>query len=208
MQLVLIIIAAITACFIGWQARETRRAADAAQRSTAALINSERAWVVPELIPHSYQGKDGRWYRQDHVPLTTEEVLVGSHLLYSLKLTNMGRTPAQILGFEMRYTCLPEGVRDLPTDPSGEAVEYHEFHHLLRGEGNAIEVGLPVVDAGLHMRDSWDAIRKLEKTAVFHGSVKYRHMFSTTEDSHADFCYVYSVQLNRLSSVGRHTRQR
>lgn len=188
--------------------RAINRQAEIMVRQTEAMINSERAWVVPELRPHAYQGKDGSWHSQNSVPFTTEEALAGQHLLYSLKLTNMGRTPAQILGFEVRYACLPEGITDLPQDGGAEFAEVREFHHLLGAEGNSVEIDDPVIDTRLHMNDSWDAIRRLEKTAVVHGSVRYRHIFSTKDDSYAEFCYAYTVSLNRLRSVGRHTRQR
>lgn len=177
-------------------------------RQTEAMINSERAWVVPELRPHAYQGEDGSWYRQNNVRITSEEALAGEHLLYSLKLTNMGRTPAQILGFELRYACLPEGDIDLPKNGEAQFAEIREFHHLLGAEGNSVEILDHHINTKQHMNDSWDAIRRLEKTAVVYGSVRYRHIFSAKDDSYADFCYVYAVSLNRLRSVGRHTRQR
>lgn len=52
--------------------------------------------------------------------------------------------------------------------------------------------------------------RKLrhERTAIFEGWVKYRHMFSITKDSVATFFYVYTVSLDHLSSIGRYTMQR
>ena len=184
------------------------RQAEIMTRQTEAMINSERAWVVAELHPHAYQGKDESWYHQNGLPFTTEQALAGEHLLYSMKLTNMGRTPAQILGFEVRYACLPKGVTDLPKDGGAEFAEIREFRHLLAAEGNSVEIDDPVIDTRLHMNDSWDEIRRLEKTAVVHGSVRYRHMFSARDDSYADFCYVYAVSLNRLKSVGTHTRQR
>ena len=55
-------------------------------------------------------------------------------------------------------------------------------------------------------RDDIDAVRTFDKTAVIHGSVKYRHMFSTTDDCYADFCYTYKASEQRLVSVGRHTK--
>jgi hypothetical protein len=188
--------------------RAINRQAEIMVRQTEAMINSERAWLVAELRPHVYQGKDECWYHQNGVPLTTEETLAGKHLLYSLKLTNMGRTPAQIVGFEVRYACLPKGITDLPKDGGAEYAEIREFHHLLGAEGSSVEIDDPVIDTRLRMKDSWDAIRRLEKTAVIHGSVRYRHMFSAKDDSYADFCYVYTVSLNRLRTVGPHTRQR
>jgi hypothetical protein len=140
--------------------------------------------------------------------MSTEEILAGDHLRYKLKLTNMGRTPAQIFGFTIRYSCLEEGVRDLPENAGGTHASSRPFEHLLGGNGQAVEIEEPIVDVGLYIRDDVDAIKRFEKTAVIHGSVKYRHMFSSTDDCYADFCYSYTASEERLSSVGRHTKQR
>ncbi len=191
------------------QARATETAANAATKSAESLINSERAWVIAELVPQAVRASNNQWHRfvgDSHVLMSIEEILAGHHLRYKLKLTNMGRTPAQIFGFTIRYSCLGEGVRDLPENAGGTQVSSRPFEHLLGG-GQAIEIGEPIVDVGQYMRENVDAIKRLEKTAVIHGSVKYRHMFST-DDCYADFCYVYTVSQERLSSVGRHTKQR
>jgi hypothetical protein len=192
------------------QARATETAANAATKSVEALINSERAWIIAELVPQAVRASDKEWYRfvgDRRVHMSLEEILAGHHLRYKLKLTNMGRTPGQIFDFAIRYSCLGEGVKDLPENAGGTQASYRPFEHLLGGDGQTIEIGEPIVDVGQYMRENVDAIERLEKTAVIHGSVKYRHMFST-DDCYADFCYVYTVSEERLSSVGRHTKQR
>jgi len=80
------------------QARATETAANAATKSAEVLINSERAWIIAELIPQAVRTSDNHWCRlvgSGLVSMSTEEVLAGHHLRYKLKLTNMGRTPAQ-----------------------------------------------------------------------------------------------------------------
>lgn len=64
------IVGTVTFIVIGWQAYETRRAADAtrvaaiaARDSADGLIASERAWVVAELIPMALKFSDNTWYR-------------------------------------------------------------------------------------------------------------------------------------------------
>jgi hypothetical protein len=191
------------------QARATETAANAANKSAEALINSERAWIIAELIPRAVRASNNQWFRfvgDSRVLMGIEEILAGHHLRYKFKLTNMGRTPAQIFGFTIRYSCLGEGVTDLPDNAGGNQASYRSFEHLLGG-GQAIEIGEPIVDVGQYIGDEADAIKRLEKTAVIHGEVKYRHMFST-DDFYADFCYAYTVSEERLSSVGRHTKQR
>src|SRR6266851_1264598 len=192
------------------QARATETAAHAASKSAEALINSERAWIIAELIPQAVRANNKQWFRlvgDSRALMGVEEIRAGHHLRYKLKLTNMGRTPAQLFGFTIRYSCLGEGVRDLPENAGGKQASSRPFEHLLGGNGEAVEIGEPIVDVGQYMGDDVEAIKRLEKTAVIHGEAKYRHMFST-DDCYADFCYVYTVSEERLSSVGRHTKQR
>jgi hypothetical protein len=181
------------------------------QSQADALVNSERAWVVAELVPQAVRFDNKHWCRivgDGRVSMSIEEILAGHHLRYRLKLTNMGRTPAQIFGFTIRYSCLGEGIRDLPEDAGGIQASYRSFEQLLGANGQAVEIREPIVDVGLYISDDVDAVKRMEKTAVIHGSIKYRHMFSSTDDCYADFCYVYTVDEERLSSVGRHTKQR
>ncbi len=189
------------------QLKIAQEQAAAAQASAQSVINAERAWVVPGLRANAQRYADSRWYRPNGVELSTEDVLAGKHQWYWLTVTNMGRTPAQILGIVIRYSCLGEGVTDLPQDAAGDHVSYREFHHLLGGDGQSVEIS-ERIDLSLHMRDDLDAINKFDKTAVIHGWIKYRHMFSTSDDCYADFCYVYTASQQRLTTVGRHTKQR
>src|SRR6266481_3542167 len=118
------------------QARATETAANAASKSAEALISSERAWIIAALIPQAVRVSDNRWYRHagDNIDyMSVEEVLAGHHLRYKLKLTNMGRTPAQIFVFTVRYSCLGEGVRDLPENAGGKQSSTRPFEHLLGG---------------------------------------------------------------------------
>jgi len=181
-----------------------RDAAKAARDNAQVVINTERAWIVVELRPHFYQGKDNRWYHEDHRPLTTEEVLSGKHLVYSLRITNKGNTPAQLLRFETGYTCLPEGVKDLPEHIVDGVHGVNEINlFLVAGDGIELEGPSELVH---YMEPHWPDIQSLKQTAVFYGSVYYKHMFSAKEESRSDYCYVYTVSLARLSRVGRHTR--
>jgi hypothetical protein len=181
------------------------QAAQAAVRNAEALINAERAWIIPELKCLCTFRTDSRWYQPDGTtPLTTEEVLRGDHLKYILKVTNMGRTPANVTGFQITYTLLSKGVTDLPDGGGGNYSARRGINRFVAA-GESEEILEPVIDVGVYTTGHWLAIRALEETAVFHGWVRYRHMFSTKEDQ-ADFCYVYSVSLNKLSAVIKHTR--
>jgi hypothetical protein len=197
------VIAIVTLKDLARQTVATEQAADAARINARALIEAERALIRVELVSTSYKGKDGRWYGEDRVPFTPADVLAGKHLLYSMKMTNVGRTPAHILEYQISYSCLPEGVTDIPPVGGSGLVEERGFNHLLTA-GAAIEIMEPI-NIGFYMKDSWKEILECEKTAVVYGWVKYRHIFSATEECRTDYCYSYTASLERLSSVGRHT---
>jgi len=202
--ILLVVVAAATGGVIWYQAVQTKVAAEAARLNAQAVINAERAWVVVELHPFSRRDEDGQWIgEEDGKRLTTEDIIAGKHMAYSLRIRNMGRTPAQILSYQMSYSCLPEGVRDLPTESQRNVYETAEFNHFL-ADRDPIEI-LPPFDTGVYMRDSWAEISELKKTGVFHGWVKYRHMLSADE-FRSDYCYVYTPSLKRLTMVGRHTK--
>jgi hypothetical protein len=203
---------------IWWQAKKTaeatravrdslphqQQAAEAASRNAEALINAERAWIIPELQCLAMQTSDGSWVKRKGGSFTTGEILRGKHLRYILKLTNMGRTPAHILECRINSTLLGEGVTDLPPNAAGDESQSHLVNQFMAG-GESAEIAEPLLDVGEFISPEWLAIRGSKKTAVFHGWVTYRHMFSPEEDR-AEFCYVYHVKNNGLSSVAQHTK--
>ncbi len=185
-------------------------AAKAANASTDALINSERAWVVPEFIPNAVLYKDKIWRRQNGTSLEAKDIVAGEHYLYWLKFTNMGKTPAYILDYKVLYTCLPKGVGTLPENAPGDWSSRRECIHLIPGNGGEIEIKDEdhIIDTRSLMEGSRATIASLEETAVFYGWVRYRHMFSSVDDCYADFAYVYQPSAKRLRGIGRYFIQR
>ncbi len=188
-----------------------RDAAEAAKANAEALINSERAWIIAELVPICVQF--GKWWHRpagnSWAPLTEEEVLEGEHLKHKLKLTNMGRTPAHILSFQIGYSCLSEGVTDLPEGSSGDLVELKssQFDHLLAA-GASMEVLEPIIDVNWYLDsiNSIEIIRAIQdskNTVVFHGWVRYQHVFSSNDFIEEPFCYSYSPSKQRLNKLVR-----
>jgi len=179
------------------QIRATEAAANAATKSAEALINSERAWVIAELVPICAKFSD--WCRpagNGWATLSDEEMRNGVHMRHKLKFTNMGRTPAHILRYRVSYSCLDKGITSLPrgrvTSLSRGTVERHDtartFDHLL-GATDSIEVP-EIVDVNEYLRNRIKGIKELENTAVFHGWVEYQHVFSS-EVVKVSFCYSY-----------------
>jgi hypothetical protein len=181
------------------QTRATETAANAASKSAEALISSERAWIIAELIPICVEF-GGLWSRpvgSNWATLSDEEILNGVHLRHKLKFTNMGRTPAHILRYKITYSCLGKGVTSLSGGPvtslTRGTVERHDtartFDHLL-GATDSIEVP-EIVDVNEYLRNQIKGIKELENTAVFHGWVEYQHVFSDSEVLKATFRYSY-----------------
>jgi hypothetical protein len=180
------------------QIRATEAAANAATKSAEALINSERAWVIAELVPICVKFSD--WCRpagNGWAMLSDEEIRNGVHMRHKLKFTNMGRTPAHILRYRVSYSCFDKGVTSLPrgrvTSLSHGTVEIQDsvrtFDHLL-GATDSIEVP-EIVDVYEYLRNRIKGINELENTAVFHGWVEYQHVFSDSEVVKVSFCYSY-----------------
>jgi hypothetical protein len=177
------------------------RQTTAIEKQGDALISSERAWVIAELVPTCIK-VGNNWYRMvidGHVALSDEEILNGAYMNHVLKLTNMGRTPALILSYELDYSCLGEGVTTL----RGGAIQMQRsqrlFEHVL-GAGESTEAPEPV-NVYDYIWKGIEEINKLKNTAVFHGRVKYMHVFSKTEVMQVDFCYVYRPSLSRLEKA-------
>jgi hypothetical protein len=108
-----------------------RTSAAAAKASADALIASERAWVNVELVPICcHFGKAG-WHRpvgDNWAALSMEEVLKGEHMRYTLKITNMGRTLAEVFDCEIRWGGLVEGKQFSPQGlPLSQRTTLNEF---------------------------------------------------------------------------------
>jgi hypothetical protein len=92
---VLVIVGSLTFIVIGWQSYETKRAADAGNKSAQAFVNSERAWVIAELIPMARRFEIVGWQRSVGsmwATMSEEEISRGEHLRHRLRFINLGRT--------------------------------------------------------------------------------------------------------------------
>jgi hypothetical protein len=102
-----------------------------------------------------------------------------------LRVTNIGRTPVQLVGLEHRYSCLAKGVTELP--PGGIVLAIADDRTIPAGE--TANIGFLKIDEQMvsHRKE----IDSLDRTAVFHGRVKYFAFIEPSEESAADYCYVY-----------------
>jgi len=154
----LVVVGILTIFVIGWQAVETRRAAEASQlaigimerqtkaaedaaiaaRTNAeAFIASERARVVAELRQCALR-TGGKWYREDGASFDVADILTGKHLIHKLAITNLGRTPAEMFNYEIRLGPLIEGSPYSPNLlPSQTVVNLNDF--LSGGETRVLQ---------------------------------------------------------------------
>jgi hypothetical protein len=182
-------------------AEATSQNAVAAKASADALINAERAWVIAELVPLCTKFSDGRWYRRiadNWAQLSDEEIMDGYFRMHTLKFTNIGRTPAHILGYQISYSCLGEGVTTLSGEAISKQVSVRTFDRLLGGSSSIV---VPeAVDVDSYMAEYIEGIRELKNTAVFHGWVGYQHVFSS-EILEEPFCYSFKVSEDSLVRI-------
>ena len=89
--------------------------------------------------------------------MSPEEILKGRDYDHLLKLTNMGKTPAHILRFQVNYACVHGVPENLPEQPPGELGEVCEADTMLPA-GEAKEITEPVVNPRDHMNGSWEGV--------------------------------------------------
>lgn len=206
----LVIVGIPTLIFVGIQALETKNAAEATLTNVRAIINAERAWLIVDILPVCKK-VGNQWLRpagSGWASLDMNELLQGHHLRHTIKLTNMGRTPAHILRFQLSYSHLPEGVTEWREESLSELIEAREFGHALAAS-DSIEIQEPIIDVFNNRGSSAEQIRavdNLKATLVVHGWVEYQHVFDTKSAERVDFLYSYSPVTKRLNKVARPKR--
>lgn len=171
------------------------------QSQADALVNSERAWVIAELVPVCVKFSDGFWRRpvgEGWATLSEEEVLRGYYLRHRLKFTNMGRTPAHVfrycIGYSREFDKTGTDLRLIDAVKPREVV----FERLL-GANDSIEV--EEVDVAEYVRDSIKAIGDSEATGILTGWVEHQHVFSDTDIVTVPFAYLYKPSMQRLERI-------
>lgn len=169
--LALALVGAIAACF----ALRTLRSIE---RQTDALIASERARIGGEVTGHKIAGT----------------------VRYALTVTNHGKTPARMFGYDFQYGLLSEGAefsnKSLSTHFSEEA-------YLLIGGGETKTI-----------RDDFDmddifANRNGELRGAFQVTIKYFDMVSDGMEQkvhETSLAYVYNLVLSALTPMHEHNK--
>jgi hypothetical protein len=165
----------------------------ATNKSVDAAISSERAWVMPEVVPMAKRNSANKWCRWvgggTTVLMSTDEILRGDHLRHGLKFVNMGRTVARISAYQI-HTGLWDHKKGALTI---QQISYNgDFDRMLAG-GEATEVlADEIID--LHKFASHPAaeIDTWKNWLVVLVVVSYQHVFSGAEPETEVFRFVYN----------------
>jgi len=135
--------------------------ADAALLNVQAIINSERAWIDGEVVK-------------------TERIGVIRH---ALKVTNHGKTPARIIGYDFQHGVLEEG----PDFSSGTlSTHFSEEAYLLLGSGET-----KTVRDDFDMADIFSSLN-VNSMGTFRVTIKYFDIVSEgVERKVRETCLVY-----------------
>jgi hypothetical protein len=173
------------------QTKATEDAAIATRDSVKTIITTERAWLTATLMRQATKFDDGQWYKTEPytVALNDDEIRDGFKFGYKLRVNNFGRTGARITGFEHRYSRLAKGKTKLPAN-SGDVIASKNEERIISDK--AIDLFFTKIDG--YMARARIGIDHSDDTLVFHGWVKYRPIIDPSEDSFAEYCYVYSPE--------------
>lgn len=200
-----ILVARSTLNAIRWQAEETAKAtqamrdslplqkssADAALLNAKAVINAERPWMFIEI---------------NHVG--------GAGQMFEMIFTNQGRTPAEVVGFEMELECRKS------TDDFQSPAQYANEGAVMVST-RLIAPGKPFTPPGeptINLPDNfipeqWADIRSSRRRAVCWGRLLYRDLIEVPATIHVAgkdygtlhetcFCYFWSPALNEFLITG------
>jgi hypothetical protein len=150
-------------------ARAANASADAAKLSAEALVNSERAWVLGDVI--------GR------LPDFTPDPSRVEILWVYVPLKNFGKTVARITKISTRQYQLPK-TKQQPLPPDPEYVDHDTCDFVLAPNATFIStVGISASD--------FIAIRRGEVVLYIFGFVDYLILGGDRRQSR--FCYIYHV---------------
>lgn len=156
--------------------RAARRGAQAALLNAQAVMNSERAWLIAELVPTALMVNGRRLVPVDNQTgeLSEDDLSDGHQFEYQLKITNMGKTPAFITKFTIRRS---DGIDD------GELMDFHLPYRSLEGGAKRYVYTLDVTKEVGHYPDA--------DHVFFFGNITYKHVFSNKKTIREPYGYVF-----------------
>jgi hypothetical protein len=163
------------------QTAATEKAAEAALSNAKALINSERAWIDGEII----------------------KLQIIEHTFYSLKMTNHGKTPAQIFNYEISHGLLNKGV-EFPDQKLSTQITANDYVFLASGDTKTLWEEFDM--------DELFTTSETMATGAFSVTIKYGDVVSEEEGRQewheTSFVYYYNTfmsSLERISTYNKYT---
>jgi hypothetical protein len=184
-------------------ARAAKVSADAAKVSADALINSERARIVAEFIQTAVK-YGNEWHRIESygpVAMSHAEVLAGKHLSYQLKITNIGRTPAEVFLYKMNWGALIEGTLFSPEGlSSSRSQSINEF--FAEGESRIVHL--------FNVKELFGPLLSENEKGAICATVEYGDTVSAPENrEHMTFVHYHCPdamsQLQRINTQTKYT---
>ncbi len=165
-----------------------RQTAEMAHMAQVA-INSERAWIVAEMIPTATYFKGYGWHRNlpegKHTKMSEEELIRGAYLIQTVRFTNMGKTPAVITHWSV--------TRIDGRDPLGEVVDFDQPYHSLAA-GAVMDVRDRFVDVFECAGD--------RDFVFFDLTVTYRHVFDSEPVTEDPTVYTFVSGAKKIERMG------
>ena len=167
-------------------------------RQTDALVNSERAWIIAELVPTARKFESIGWQRSvgstGWAVMSEEEIRNGEHLRHRLRFINMGRTAADISRYEVHC-----GLFDWKNSSLRiEFIHYNgDFNRTLAGS-DAIEMPDEIIDVDEFVKNPAAEVYTFKHWMVVLVSVTYRHVFSDREIENEVFRFVFNPKTFRM----------
>lgn len=180
-----VIVAALTGIFIGWQSFETKRAARAALLNAQALITAERPWLVA-------------YFKEIDNP----DIPTDGNLRLAWEVRNVGRTPAKLVEAAARLVFNLDTV-PLPDQPDYGLPDTLDDRILVPGGTLSFSANWYELENGRYVQLYENKLSEASilDLLVGFGYVKYRDTFGGTEDHITRFSD--SAFINRAAIIGK-----
>ena len=163
----------------------TRRSANAASLSALAVVTTERPWII---IFGTYDSKQGA----------------------SFQAGNLGRTPAEIIGFYAEYRCV-RNIKELPSVPEYGTKQVPSVTLLVPGKTLA-DQSIELLDSETFLdkvsgcqREPGEKFPTPPKLSVFYFRVIYRHPLSRIRPDILNYetrmCFCFSPAIPQAPNV-------
>jgi hypothetical protein len=178
-------------------AKAAKASAESALKSSQAIINAERPWLLIEI----------------ETGVIKQVGSIADSIWFSISFRNCGKTPAEVVNFDQHPVCR-QNLEDLPSPPK-YVTEGKAWAHT-----RMVPAGAQWSDPGESRfipsqflpLDQWKDIRESRKRFIYWGRLQYRDLIEDAKTIHelekvgtiheTCFCYFWSPPLNEFFICG------